>query len=162
MNKHLIISFFIIIGILVFPTFAHAVFVRSTSSFGGKVLSTTVPSVVCTGFGTGPVLLINNISSLGSAVYSGVSGGQQVITKTANVAGGIYGAIPFYTKINIIPSFGGGTTGFVSPTPKVGDWILGNADIIPDFSTCAIQAGPARIPFPVRDTSQYNTSGAHF
>ncbi len=46
-----------------------------------------------------------------------------------------------------------------SNAPAVGDFILGKVNIIPEFSTCQLQVGTFKIPFPVTDTSKYKISG---
>jgi hypothetical protein len=144
-KRHQIIS--IIIIVLVFaPVFAYASFATAAvSSFGGRVVSTKLPLVTCYGAGTGPLLLLSNLSSVGSAVYSSTGSGQPVATRTNNIVSGTFGAIPFYASSN-------------SAVPRPGGWILGNAHIIPSFSTCDLQVGEYQIPFPVRTTSQYNVS----
>lgn len=156
MKRHRTISIIIAIFILI-PAFAYASFATTaTSSFGGRVLSTKIPLVNCYSVGTGPVLLVNNVESLGSAVYSAAGSGQPVASRVAGTVGGLYGAIPFFAKYNFLASATGTVT--ISSVPKTGDWILGNASIVPSFSTCDLQIGEYQIPFPVRTTSQYNTS----
>lgn len=135
MKKHLLLSLIIIAASVCIPLVVYAN--GLTWSFGGKILATEVPDVTCYGSGTGPVVLLSNLTSIGSAARS---------TSTTAVRS-IYGVLPFYTQIN------------TSPTPRAGQWILGRANIIPDFNNCAINVGQYRIPFPVRDTDNYRTSG---
>lgn len=116
---------------------------RATFSFGGKVVSTHIPSVICTGGGTGPIMLSSNIGGAVNAVSSQFSDskGQRIVGGVT----GVYKMIPFYaTNLKKIP--------------KIGGHILGKADIAPNFSICKIQAGEFSIPFPVRKTSYYGVS----
>lgn len=153
MKKHLVISLIIIVVVLC-PAFAYANFAMPTSSFGGKVIATSLPFTSCYSFGTGPILLSSNLESLGSAVTSSVGSGQPTTARVSNTVSGIYGAIPFYAQYSF-----SSTMPFISATPKAGDWILGRASIIPNFTTCAIKDFPV-IPFPVRTTSNYKVSSA--
>jgi len=140
------------------PAFAYANFPTLTSSFGGRVITPDLPIATCYGLGTGPVVLASSIESLGSAVESAAGvGGQTTPARVNNVVSGIYGAIPFYTTFSLSADAGGGFH-FVGSVPKTGDWILGRASVIPSFTTCTIS--DTVIPFPVRKTSDYKTSGA--
>jgi hypothetical protein len=147
MKKHTYFGIIIITLLVLIPGLA---FATITASFGGRVIGTSIPLVNCTGIGTGPVVLISSLEHLGSAVvYTTASPGNQtsVPTRAKGVVSGIYGAIPFYTNEN------------GASEPSQGDWILGNANIVPNFSTCSIQVGTFKIPFPVRPTSNYRVSG---
>jgi hypothetical protein len=130
MKKNLFISIGIIFLLVVVPLFAHAAsFISNTKSFGGKILSTTIPLVTCSGIGTGPVVLIRNLTVMPSTF------------------------LPFYAQTNY------SNYPFTSGTPKAGDWILGTASAMLDTTTCSIQVGEFKIPFPVHDTNYYKTSG---
>jgi hypothetical protein len=155
MKKHAIISVVLIALFILIPIITHAAtFVSSTTSFGGRVISTSNPAVTCVGLGVGPVILSTNLNSLGSAISSGVSNNQSSSDRAGGVINGLYGAIPYFAKISFSAGVGG--VAFVSTPPKVGDWILGRASIIPEFSTCYIPY--LSLPFPVKDTRQYNVS----
>lgn len=160
MKKHTIISLVLIALYIIVPLVANAaIFVNKTSSFGGKVILTTIPGIGCVGFGKGPIVLSSSLQSLGSAIYSGVDGSQPTANRVVGAAAGLYGAIPFYaSEISITENSAGGL--LVSKPPSVGQWILGRANVIPEFSTCAIGYPPDGIPFPVRDTSNYRTSNS--
>jgi hypothetical protein len=154
----MIISIAIIMVVSVVPALVHATL---TASFGGKVLLTKIPGITCIGIGTGPVVLSSNLESFGSAVLSATgvgTGGEPTAVRVGGTVAGLYGAIPFYANPSISISTVGGPGSsfsvFVSPQPKIGDWILGEASLIPNFNTCL--AGP--IPFPVRQTSNYKVS----
>ena len=130
MTRHMIYSIAIIAVLVLAPLATNAAtFVSSLKQgFGGRVLRTDLSgSVNCIGMGIGPITLTNNSFSLGNT-------------------------IPFYANI----SFSALGNGFVSQLPQAGDWILGEASIIPNFTRCFTQG--TTIPFPVRDTSFYGTS----
>jgi hypothetical protein len=157
MKKHAVISLAMIAIFLSLPFIVNAAtFVNNTTSFGGKVLLTQLPLVTCSGSGTGPIVLISNLASVATAAYSTTpKTGQTAIQHVGGVAKGIYGAIPYYTTSGT----SGNSGSFTSSKPKAGDWILGRADTIPEFTTCKIQIATYKIPFPVKDTSNYKTSG---
>lgn len=143
MKRHLYYSLALIAVLLAVPYFANAAFLQSpTRSFGGRVLTSSLPIATCIGFGTGPVVLTNNVGSLISAATPN----NPAAATTSN----IYGSIPYYANLTL----GGG--GFYSPLPQSGDWILGRASIVPAFERCFISGTP--IPFPVRNTNLYNVS----
>jgi hypothetical protein len=146
MKKHAIISIFLIGIFVLLPMVAFAAnFIKkATVSFGGKVIATTIPSVTCIGFGTGPILLSSNDSS------------QSASSRTAGVISGLYGALPYYANTGI--SVSGGAI-FVSGAPKIGDWILGRTNLIPNFTKCVAGGPSVGIPIPVKDTTQYKISG---
>jgi hypothetical protein len=149
MKKHAIIGILVIILILGVPAFTYATL---TASFGGKVITTTVPDVTCTGSGTGPVVLLSSLLHLTSAVVVSTPAVKTTVpVRVGGVVSGLFGAIPFYTQSTSSSSTSGST-------PQPDSWILGRANVIPDFSTCYLQLGPYRLPFPVRDTSNYKTS----
>jgi len=114
---------------------------KYTFAFGGKVLSTTIPGVICTGIGT-PIILSSNIGGAISAASSqfSSSSGEKI---TGGVTG-VYKMIPFYATN-------------ITKQPKVGGYILGKADIAPDLSICKTETDPP-IPVPVRKTSNYGVS----
>lgn len=119
-----------------------SVYAAATFSFGGKVVSTKIPGIVCTGGGIGPILLSSNIGGAVSAASSQFSGskGQKIIGGVT----GVYKMIPFYA-INY------------TRIPKVGGYILGKANIAPNLSICKTNSSPP-ISFPVRITRDYNVS----
>ncbi len=153
MKRHMILSLIIIAVLVTVPVLVSATsLTRSTSSyltqsFGGKVLTPNLSIATCIGFGTGPVVLYNNVSSLASGALSAANSGAPAENRISGAVSGIYNAIPFYAS----PNFGKS-----SALPKAGDWILGRASIVPDFSRCFITDTP--IPFPVRNTSNYQVS----
>lgn len=116
---------------------------KATFSFGGKVLSIRVPNVTCSTSGTGPIMLTSNTQGAIDAVSSQFSSstGEKIVGGTT----GIYRMIPFFATDQ-------------SKVPKVGGFILGKADIAPNFSICKMQIGDTQIPFPVRKTTIYNVS----
>lgn len=117
-------------------------YAATTFSFGGKVISTRIPGVTCTGGGTGPIILSSNIGGAVSAVSSQFSDskGQKIVGGVS----GVYKMIPFYaTKL--------------TKKPKINGYILGKADILPNLSICKTTSTPP-IPFPVRTTSDYGVS----
>lgn len=124
------------IFVLILTSTPFITYAAMTQPFGGRILLTKIPAVNCFGLGTGPVVLMNNIMSAGSAAYSSATGGGAV-----NVASGIYGAIPYYTNS-------------LTKVPKEGQWILGNYNIVPSFNTCSLYS----IPFPVKKTTDYSLS----
>ena len=136
--------FCILVVSIPFACFASLTKAIGTSGFGGKILSVKIANVTCTGSGTGPIMLTSNIEGATKVVTSEMnsSTGQKV----AGGVGGIHKMIPFYAT---------------DPTkkPKQGGWILGTADIVPNTSICKLKIGKTSIPFPVRKTSNYETSG---
>jgi hypothetical protein len=124
-----------------------------TVPFGGRVLSTQIPTVTCaTTNGTAPVLLLSNLAGLASAGLSATDRNQNGLQKTTGVVGGIYRAIPLYT----LPI--SSVTRLPLQQPKPGGWILGNQRLIPDISTCQTSAFGAPVPFPVVQTDNYGVS----
>ncbi len=155
MRIYAVAGFLAFLSVLL-PLFANAkcvepycVRVQNTIPFGGKVLSVQTPGVTCipSEGGTAPVVLSTNISGLVSAGISAASGNQTDAQRTVGTVSGLYRAIPLYTL----------SMGFQGDTlrqPKIGDWILGNQQIIPNISTCSI----GEIPFPVVKTNNYGVS----
>ncbi len=131
MQKHKAIVILVALITTIVPLFSQAA--GFTNPFGGRVLSTTIPSVTCFGTGTGPVVLASNLAALGSAVQGGTP---------SSVFSGIYGAVPLYTTST-------------TKVPKAGQWILGRHELIPNLSTCTI----GNVPFPVKKTTNYGVSG---
>lgn len=132
----------LILSLFIFGT-ADAGFVSNftgkltNKSFGGKVLWTPIPGVICTGLGMS-VVLSSNIGGAVSAARSATSGGG-----AAGVIGGIYGMIPTYTTNPL-------------RLPQIGGYILGTEKLIPNFTLCKI----GDIPIPVlKTTDNYGTSG---
>ena len=113
----------------------------TTLSFGGKVLSDKISGVECNKEGT-LVILSSNASGAVGIVQS-----QQSNNKTEKVVGtstSIYKLIPFFaTNTNKVPRKGG--------------FILGKADVVPDFSICHT-TGTLKLPIPVRKTDDYGVS----
>lgn len=105
------------------------------------------------------IILIVFILAIPTVLYAALLtrsfGGKVILTTIPIVTCTGSGTGPVVLiKMNGLPYY----TESQQKTPKVGDWILGRANIIPNFSTCNIQAGPYKIPFPVRTTSDYNIS----
>ncbi len=113
---------------------------KLTKSFGGKILITPIPGVICIGVGQA-VYMNSNIGGAINAAKSATSsatGGE----KALSVLGGIYGMIPTYTTNPL-------------RKPIISRFILGTEKLIPDFKTCKI----GNIPIPVlRTTSNYGIS----
>lgn len=124
-----------------------------TIPFGGKIITKKIPTVTCEppDGGSVPVVLGSNLAGLGQAGASAVSGQQGTLQKINNIGVGIYKAIPLYVRPGI-------ATGRPSPRPKIGDWILGNQNLIPDLNTCQTNIFGAPIPFPVVKTGEYGIS----
>ena len=147
-------KFFILITILSFLTpfiLSNKVYASATFGFGGKIQTTKVSMVTCTGGGT-LVVLTSNFTALTNATinsyfrsHSSDNKTQKTIGEITDLIGGISGTIPFYAESS-------------KKTPKAGEQILGKADIFPDLKTCKIQIGTYRKPFPVRKTNDYNVS----
>jgi hypothetical protein len=58
MNKHIFLSIGLLALLIAIPLMTHAAtFLSLNRSFGGKVIATSVPSVTCSGSGTGPITL---------------------------------------------------------------------------------------------------------
>ena len=136
--------FLLSLFLFVFASVVSAQTVGSSGSrsFGGKIISITIPSVYCPAGGTLAVLS-TNISSIGGAAASQfVDTGA---TKAYNTAKGIYGAIPYYTQD-------------FSRVPVIGSWILGKTGLAPSLDRCYTQAFGAPIPIPVFKTMNYNVS----
>lgn len=141
MNKHRNILVALALIIFLFPVATRAQFVSTlTEPFGGRVLTTKIPTVTCFGTGTGPVVLNSSISALGTAVSSSING-QNV---GFSIASGIYNALPLYATNP-------------SRVPKTSYWMLGRHQIIPSFSTCNSTA-LGGFPVPVKKTSNYGVS----
>lgn len=138
----------------VFPIKVEAISKLSTwtTPFGGRVLSTKIPTVECPGAigqGTAPVVLSSNLAGLGQATV-GATGRQSTLSRVGNIGTGIYRAIPLYTlRLS--------STGKELKQPKVGDWILGNQYLIPTLEVCntTLLGG---LPFPVVKTDNYGVS----
>lgn len=114
-----------------------------TMPFGGKVLTTKIPSVTCVpGAGTGPVVLISNLAAIGQTVASTTSG--STVQRIGNAAVSAYNILPFYT---------------VSPTkkPKAGGYVLGRHELIPDLKLCYSSAFGG-FPVPVKKTTNFGVS----
>lgn len=62
----------------------------------------------------------------------------------------------------ILTGMSGTSTNFYATNPmkkpRMGGWILGKADILPDLSICTIKLGTLSSPFPVKKTSIYGVS----
>jgi hypothetical protein len=121
---------------------------KLTAPYGGRVLTTTIPTVTCIlpDGGTAPVVLTSNLAGLVSAGTSATKK-QDPLKKIANIGKGIYKAIPLYT-----------TQGVTHTQPQFGKWILGNQYLIPDIYTCQTTVFGPPIPFPVVKTKTYGVS----
>jgi hypothetical protein len=137
MKKHMYIVFAMIAVALMFPTFAQA-FGMPTIPYGGKVLTTVIPTVTCNNLtGTAPVVLSSNLAGIGEIASGGVEG----------VVSGLYSIIPLYATSS-------------TKTPRFGQWILGRHEIVPNFNTCnsTLFGG---FPVPVKNTTTYGVSGGY-
>jgi len=134
------ISLSIILSLFSFNIANAAITSKLTKSFGGKILVTPIPGVICIGLGQA-VYMNSNISgaiNAAKSATSSASGGE----KALSVLGGIYGMIPTYTTNPL-------------RKPVISRFILGTEKMIPDFKTCKI----GNIPIPVlRTTSNYGIS----
>ena len=106
--------------------------------------------VTCEGSGT-IFVLSSNLTGAATKVAGAALGPggdtKQKIQKASAIMKAIADTIPFYSTDS-------------EKNPKVGDMIMGKAKSTPDFSTCKMQIGPYKIPFPVRKTTDnYNISG---
>ncbi len=124
-----------------------------TTPFGGRVISTKIPTVECPGAidqGTAPVVLSSNLAGLGQATI-GATGQQSTLNRVNNIGTGIYKAIPLYA-VRLSP-----ITGKPLKQPKVGGWILGNQYLVPTLEICntTLLGG---VPFPVVKTDNYGVS----
>ncbi len=125
---------------------AASTFYSTTFAFGGKIIMDKIPSVTCDGNGYGPLELTSNVMGAVSATTSVLNSNNSTGQKIIGGVTGIYKIIPFYATDQ-------------TKKPKSGDWILGKADIAPDFKTCYIKLSEdAKIPYPVRKTSVYSLS----
>jgi hypothetical protein len=112
----------------------------NTKSFGGKILVTPIPGVICIGLGQA-VYMNTNIGGAINAAKSVASSSSGAGT-AMSVLGGIYGMIPTYTTNPL-------------RKPVISRFILGTEKLIPDFKTCKMGS----IPIPVlRTTSNYGIS----
>ena len=121
---------------LMFPMFAEA-FSKPTFAFGGKVLTTTLPSVICTTIGTAPVVLSSNLGGVMEIAAGGVG-----------VVSGAYNILPYYAPSPL-------------KRPVPGSWVLGNAEIVPNFHICnsTLLGG---FPVPVKKMTEYGVSARPF
>lgn len=156
-HKYLGISTFIFFTLSFFfpaqQTWALTKISNMTVPFGGKVLSTQIPTVTCPGaiLGTAPVVLSSNLAGLGQATI-GATGQQNTLNRINNIGSGVYRAIPLYT----VQSFN--YKGFpTKKQPKAGDWILGRQSLVPSLTICetTLLGG---VPFPVVKTTNYGVS----
>ncbi|MDB5254720.1 MAG: hypothetical protein JWL92_96 [Candidatus Nomurabacteria bacterium] len=93
--------------------------------------------------------LITNASTLTSVLLTKSFGGRVIATSLPIVTCIGTGTGPItLTKINELSLY----TTDITKRPKVGDYILGRVNIIPNFSTCTIYD----IPYPVRTTNGSN------
>lgn len=119
-------------------------FTNTGKSFGGKIISTSVPLVTCPSGGT-VVVISSNIEGLVDIGMSQIDSSQSVGSRTAGVSKALYNVIPYYTQD-------------VLKKPKVGTWILGKSKITPNLTYCQMNISGTPIPFPVLPTKIYNTS----
>ncbi len=119
-------------------------FTNAGKSFGGKIISTSVPLVTCPGGGT-VVILSSNIEGLINIGASQIDSSQSAGSRTTGISKALYNVIPYYTQD-------------VFKKPTVGTWILGKSKITPNLTYCQMNIGGAPIPFPVLPTKNYNVS----
>jgi hypothetical protein len=130
----------IIISLFSFNVANAALTSKLTKSFGGKILVTPIPGVICIGLGQAVYMNSNIGGAINAArsATSSASGGE----KAMSILGGIYGMIPTYTTNPL-------------RKPVISRFILGTEKLIPDFKTCKIGS----VPIPVlRTTSNYGIS----
>jgi len=123
----------------------------STFSFGGKILMDKIPGVTCDGDGYGPIELSSNVAGAVDATTSVLNGNNSTGQKIVGGVSGVYKMIPFYATDK-------------TKKPEKGGYILGKADIAPNFKICYMQhtnkkGNSVKIPYPVRKTSYYSVSG---
>lgn len=154
-HKYIAIPTFIIFTTLfLFPDREVWAITMPTVPFGGRVLFTKIPTVVCpeaAALGTAPVVLSSNLSGVVQTVSGSIPSNQNTGQRLGNVVGGLYKAIPLYTiRISSV-------TGKPLTQPKPGDWILGRHELIPSLSSCntTLLGG---VPFPVKKTDNYGVS----
>ncbi len=129
-----------------------------SKSFGGKILTPTIPGVMCIPTITGPVVLKSNIGgAIASAAGTGyvaslpthtgkntdgstISKGGKAALITAGAISTVYSLVPYAVFSQLNPQ---------KPTPVPGTWILGKSTRIPNFSDCWIPTPSGNIPFPV-------------
>lgn len=125
-----------IVCLLATPEVINAGFIP-TRDFGGKTLVAPIPGLICIGTGAS-LLLSSNVAAFTQTVTAAVSSGDK--NKAANIISGILSMIPTYAT---------------NPTriPRTGQDILGQENLIPNFSTCYITFGIITIPIPVYKTT---------
>ncbi len=131
----------ILISIIFFAGIRPA-FGAATLNFGGKILTTQIPAVVCNPFlGSAPVLLSSNLAHFAAGAYAGATS-DSAVGKAGFFVLSVWSLLPYYT---------------ISYTkiPRAGDQILGRYEIVPDFSTCRV---PPYFPIPVKKTSNFGVS----
>lgn len=121
---------------------------KKGSGFGGKILDTEIKNVTCIDGGV-PLVLSSNIGGLIDAVASSVDQQNTTGGKIIGGASGLYRAIPFF----VFPTAKGGS-------PQKSGFILGTAEIAPNFNYCSIKDDKSKkgIPFPVREVVKYGSS----
>lgn len=113
-----------------------------TMPFGGKIITTAIPGVVCFPPNAGPVVTTQTIGGLVGAGIFAAGGNMSGGVRAGGIALSLYSAIPIYTT---------------DPTkiPRPGGYILGLHQVIPSFQYC--NAGGS-FPFPVMQTTIYGVS----
>ena len=141
-QKNFIIFIIIFFSLFVSKQNAFASLIsQPTINFGGTVITTMIPGVVCTGLGYGPIIIKPPLSALADAALSSV-GNDSTAQKIGKGVDSISKMIPYFAT-NLLKK------------PKMGKTILGKANLIPNFTICKITVGTAQIPFPVRKTKEY-------
>lgn len=155
MKKSFIFLLLAFLFIFISVNVVYASSYSSTFGFGGKVLMDKIPGVTCDEEGFGPIELSSNVQGAIDATTSVASGNNSTGQKITGAVSGIYKMIPFFATNT-------------KKQPKKGGWIIGKADIAPNFKICYLgskyvnangQVVTKKIPYPVRKTSIYNVSG---
>jgi hypothetical protein len=145
MYRHLITIFVVSVTaiLLISPQGTNAIGMPSVP-FGGRVLSTKIPTVTCVPPGY-PIVLTSNFAGVGQAATSSAQSGGNPLNAAAGVVGGLYKALPLYV------------TDITAKKPKFGDWVLGRHQLIPNFSNCYSSA-LGGFPVPVKPTTTFGSS----
>ncbi len=145
--KFVVLFLFLFISVeVVFAASSTSTSSSATFGFGGKILMDKIPGVTCDGDGYGPIELSSNVAGAVKATTSVLNGNNSTGQKIVGGVSGVYKMIPFYATDK-------------TKKPKKGGWILGKADIAPNFKICYMKSGNTKIPYPVRKTSYYSVSG---
>ncbi len=144
----LYIYIYILIISIFFPWHSTFAKVQVQGNFGGKIISVgKIPLVTCKAVTDGfvPVVVDTNLGAVASGVQSALDKENTSTEKTLGIVSGAYDALPFYLKSK-------------TKVPKVGGYILGKYEVVPDTKTCVIDS--INVPFPVKVVKIYAVSKA--